>query len=418
MRILDHRWILHRFVWCFAFMALMMAPVLTTAQSSNTFIAGGVLQCSPSQIILAQSEVILPVTSSLISEGTTIFQYDLSGIDRKQLPDILVRYLTGGASDINADLFNWKSSTWVQLSNASGGITVPTWHVHTLAFEGFAPDDFIDEKNELLYRVRSHIMGVPEIRGIQINPAYKWISLRGVGSGSINGLTQGLGNFWVCIGTSIWSISPGNMFTEFPDRGQFRTLAFDGESFWGIRYQKNGATWLEKEDINWTASGQFSIVTATTSAGGLTYADGKLWLSQYSAEYGETECYLYGIAPDESVLEGKAVVTDQYPFDGVSRGLTYDGKHLLMAMTDTIANSSSYLQVWSIETGALIRTYSIPVPFIMDVAFDGEALWVLHQGWSELTVHSGPISQYHTGYAISRFELEMESGVDLNHLYR
>jgi len=196
-----------------------------------------------------------------------------------------------------------------------------------------------------------------------------------------DGLTYDGQSLWVSSNASneLYKVSLSGAILEelaAPSRYPFG-LAFDGQNLW----LADGTDRIFELTPDGDILCEFSV--PTDYPGGLAWGDDKLWLTEYGGSQS-----LFGIEPDASCNTGVAVITDELQTPGGnSYGITWDGTHLLVASD----------KLYKVTTaGYLAEVYNLPVVSVKDIAWDGEAVWLLNQG---------PINVWGCDPVISRFRL-------------
>jgi len=264
--------------------------------------------------------------------------------------------------------------------------TIPVEQGHLLSARGLQPRDHLNEGLEM--RVRGSYWSGPKVRALKINPDYFIVPLMLGNVYSFNGLAYDRESLWVSSNFSdrIYNLSlEGKIIKEFEaPAGYPFGLAFDGQDLW----LADGSDRIFKMDQEGDVLCQFTVPTGCPY--GLTWERNRLWLSENGCLH-----RLFGIGPLLSCLSRAAVISDTFTTaEEGSKGLAWDGEYLLAVIKNPYSEAH---KLYKIKTsGEVIQSYDIPVKFPEDIAWDGEAVWLLNYGPKDL-INRDPV--------ITRFKL-------------
>ncbi|TET26648.1 MAG: hypothetical protein E3J76_00095 [Candidatus Aminicenantes bacterium] len=347
------------------------------------------------QTIYIDEPIVLEVSAFLSAsvnwQGDFVF--DFNGVILVQTDaynDFELTYWTSSSCDEDVWVYNFRKRRWDQIGFSPGpGImcfTVITEQGHLFSARGLEAKDYLEEDLEM--RVKGSVSG-PKVRALKINPDYFIVPIRLENVRSFNGLVHDGESLWISSNSSdrIYNLSlEGKIIKEFEALAGYPFgLAFDGQDLW----LADGSDRIFKMDQEGDVLCQFTV--PTDYPGGLTWENDKLWLSEYEHMYGISQ--LFGIDPYASCSAGFAVITDTFDTpEGGSTGLAWDGEYLLVVIKNPYSEAH---KLYKIKTsGEVIQSYDIPVKFPKDIAWDGEAVWLLNYGPKDLINHDPVITRF------------------------
>jgi hypothetical protein len=151
-------------------------------------------------------------------------------------------------------------------------------------------------------------------------------------------------------------------------------------------------TMYDSEPVKFTlCDSSFSVLGEFTLPGfidrvypGMTWAAGRLWVvDRYVSK-------ILGIDPDSSLLSGSAVIRDTIASSQnlyFTRGLAWSGKQLC------VASESGRLLRFNLD-GDTVASLALPTR-VEAMAWDGEAMWIMHQGAGEATTNATLLSRFY-----------------------
>jgi hypothetical protein len=339
-------------------------------------------------IVLERSE---PATLSRI-EGDD-YVIDMSGVPliaNGAYNDILISYSTITSCDEDVYILNAETREWEQIGYAiepGSGIgcrQMAAEHFHLLSSKGISPKHCLDADNEI--RLRGYVLAYtnqpnPKAEALRVNPDYLSVPLPARYFWRFDGLAYEDGSLWTSTDwfDKIYELAPsGEILREFsPPSEDAYGMASDGANLWLA--DRGGAVFKITRDGEVLCSFNVPVQSAT----GLAWGNGKLWLGDYGRVTPHRDSKIYGIAAEASCNSGAAIFTDELEIPGGRAiGLAWDGSHILVA-------SDSLYKV--AESGAVAAAYAFPVNSVTDIAWDGEAVWILNTGPSDLRV-MGPVA--------------------------
>lgn len=346
------------------------------------------------QIVLETSEL----AEGVVGPEETVF--DLSHIQMVQdgtFNDLEISYWTGSSCDEDAWVYDYHSRSWRQIGfdNAPdvGCWTTPAEHFHILSAAGIDARHVLDRDNRVRLRVSSAFRpvaqagessggeGNPTVRALRIHADYHALSLVGSEPRHCYGLAFDGETLWVS------------------ERGKLLRLSVRGEVLdrqcapgdWPVGLAFNGSSLLvaDKENTLSTVTldgyGFGGWPLPTGGAGGLTYSPHRVWVGE---RFGPN-LRIYGmedtISVDPDGHSFRAVPDTLAAPGGPCRGLAWDGYHLL------VASDSLYTIAVS---GEVLSAYALPVAEVQDIAWDGEALWLVNRGPTDLQSRDQVVTRF------------------------
>lgn len=305
--------------------------------------------------------------------------------------DFELTYWTSSSSDADVWVYNFKKRRWDQIgfSPPPDTIHVPVFveQGHLFSAQGLQAKEYLDEGREM--RVSGLVSG-PKVRALRINPDYFIVPLIAENVYGFNGLVHDGESLWISSNFTdrIYNLSlDGKLLKEFEaPAGYPFGLAFDGQDLW----LADGSDRIFKMDQEGDVLCQFTV--PTDYPGGLTWENDKLWLSEHEHMSGISQ--LFGIDPSASCSAGFAVITDTFDTpEGGGKGLAWDGEYLLVVVKNDLYPEAH--ELYKIKTsGEVIQSYDIPVKSPHDIAWDGEAVWMLNYGPKDLIGHDPVITRF------------------------
>jgi hypothetical protein len=284
--------------------------------------------------------------------------------------DFELTYYDGSSCEGNAWVFNHSTQAWDRFASLflpPGAECRPSWTKRTrlLSSRGLSAWDYLDESGRM--RIRP---GVPDAgcstRSLKTAGDYLVVPLLYDESVTCRAIAYANGSLWAASEAfhDLCEISlSGELMKRVETFSYNRGLAFDGENLWYAD--------LHGHVSKMTQEGEHlcEFCVPRTYPGGMAWVGGRLW---YAEPATSNVSLLFEIDVDASCASGSAVVTDtvQVPI-GNCRGLAWDGGHLL------VAGKRLYKVTLS---GNVVGSHPFPVRNVMDIAWDGEALWVLNDG--------------------------------------
>jgi len=318
-----------------------------------------------------------------IREEDQEFTFDLSDdplMRNGRFDDLLLSYWTPSSCDHDVWIYNFVKKKWEQI------IFVPdhqicfqlfSEQVHLLSARGIDARSVVSHNNQV--RIRGKMLS-PELRAVDMNDDFYAIPILPVETQYLSGIAFDGTWLWGASGypRGIYRISlTGMMLRWFTAPSQYpRGMAYDGRYLWLVSrtFDIVGKPYhIIKMSLEGEYLGYFSV--PLEEPWGLTWGEDKLWLTENSW----SNSRIFGIEPDVSIISRKAVVTDtlQAPGDGYGySGLAWNGSQLLAVREDTLFILTT--------SGDIQRKYSLPVGRISDMAWDGEAVWMLSSGLRDL----------------------------------
>lgn len=323
-------------------------------------------------------------------QGDSVF--DFSGtmlVQTDDYNDFELTYWTSSSCDEDVWVYNSRKQKWDQIGFSPGPgimcLTVITEQGHLFSARGLQARDYLDKDLEM--RVKGSVSR-PKVRALKINPDYFIVPIMLGNVYSFNGLAYDGESLWVCSNFSdrIYNLAlKGRILKEFEAPSEYPFgLAFDGQNLW----LADGSDRIFKMDQEGDVLCQFTVPTICPY--GLTWERNRLWLSEHGCLFFHR---LFGIDPLASCLSGFAVITDTFdtPEEG-SKGLAWEGEYLFGVIKNPYSEAH---KLYKIKTsGEVIQSYDIPVKFPEDIAWDGEAVWMLNYGPRDLINHDPVITRF------------------------
>jgi hypothetical protein len=332
-------------------------------------------------MVLALSDMIAP--SGI--EGT-VFIFDVSGDSLVQAgrANDLDLFYAGIPSCAEEDvwIFNKVTRGWDQIAfegpkpPGCTGLTVPQHHL--LSAQGFDIGDYIDAGNRV--RVKGEIQYI-RIRTVHMNPDHHTIPLPEEGALSFSGLSYNHPNLFLYSNAtqSIYRMTRSGRSRGVIDAPALcqPMLACDAAGIWMV-----GSCGRSREIVHVSYSGRllcsFAYPYPYNSPVGIESGGESLWLRiQDWSVLSQRDIPLLEIQPGLSCVPRDAAVLDTVQVDPCyGNGIAWDGTHFLL-------NTACGLYRIG-RDGAVDALYQLPVYNVSDIAWDGEAVWVLHRGPKEL----------------------------------
>lgn len=309
--------------------------------------------------------------------------------------DFELTYWTSDSCDRDVWVSNFRYQDWDQIGYFPGPyvgcLMVITQQMNLFSLKGFHAKEYLNSRRQMKVRMKDSFS--PEVRALKINPDYFALPLLlrdETGFAYFTGLTHDGESLWLSSNSTdtIYKVSlNGTILKEFVSPAENpQGLAFDGQNLWLV--DRNG--YIFKMTRNGNVLCQFTVPILYPV--GLTWEGNKLWLT----EYGCLTCdRIFLIDPDASCNAGSAIITDtfQTPDGGSPPGIAWNGTHLLVVSQSY--SETDYLYKITKE-GEVVQAYILPVRFPRDIAWDGEAIWVLNLG---------PKDFWSRNWIITRFKL-------------
>jgi len=327
------------------------------------------------------------VDGFLLDEEIIFNLRDVPMVKNGTVNDLEISYSAGSNCDRDTWIYNYDSESWEQIGfrNAPevGCFGSPHDKNHLLSAAGIRARDVLGRDDRVKLRWHSPPSqaipqqeslgdtGNPTARALRINPDHFSVSLVGPEPRHCYGLTFDGEALWVSERRRLLGLSTGGEVV-----GQHCAPAG-----WPVGLAFNGRILLLADAHN-----DLSLVTLdgyhvggwplpTEYAGGLTYSPHRVWFGE---KHG-SESRIFGMVDTVRVGPGGTAyseVPDTLDAPGGScHGLACDGDHLL------VASDSLYVLAFD---GEIVASYGLPVKEAEDIAWDGEAVWVINRGPKEL----------------------------------
>jgi hypothetical protein len=215
------------------------------------------------------------------------------------------------------------------------------------------------------------LRGEATVRVLRINPDYHTVSMAGREPSNHYGLTYDGDNLWVSEAWKLMKITgTGEILASISTTWTVPAgVGFDGTFFWlnDIHQGRLTKVTLGGEELGgWSIPGDYY--------GGVTCGGGRVWVGEERGPYSR----IFGIDPDIRWSHERLVMTDTLQTPGLDcSGLAWDGTNLIVACED------DSLYVIGVD-GETVAAYELPVKYSRDIAWDGESVWILNRGPSEL----------------------------------
>lgn len=292
---------------------------------------------------------------------------DLPLVQSQAFNDLEIAYTTSSSCDEDMWVHNPFLDYWHMVGRAPDPSTycacVISTQRHALSAKGIDVTPVLDDQNHVRFRGDG---SSPEIRVLRLNANYFAVPVTKNGDQYYDGLAYADHSFWLSSNwfDMIYRVSlSGSILTAFPSPEPYPFgLAFDGSYVW----LADGTDRIFKLSPHGYVLGSFSV--PTDFPGGLAWGNSKLWLLEYEG----TDPEIFCIDPDGSCAVGEAVIIStlaspcQYCW-----GLAWNGDNLLVG--------GEILYEVSLG-GEILQEHDLPVIGVKDIAWDGEAVWLLNQG--------------------------------------
>lgn len=333
-------------------------------------------------IILEVSE---PVSPPEATEGHYIDMGEDPVVKSGDFNDFLVSYYTPDSCDRNVWIYNYRESEWKQIGffrEHQICYMAFTQQDHLLSARGIdaseclSDDDFLTLKGEgILSR---------QVTAVRRNERYYALPLPA--ASDFSGLAYGEGSLWACTSdpTLINRVSPTGVMRELAlAPGKYASaLAYNGANLWLIHSTGQVLQTTTDGELLCALSppvGDVGFGDFFPSGHGIEVANERLWLAGYQAGYQDDHVFISEANPEVSCSKAELLVTESfdipmtsYPHGISSRGLAWDGSCLLVA-SDSV--------LYKVTTGGtVVDEYPMPVKYVRDMAWDGEAVWMLCDG--------------------------------------
>lgn len=220
---------------------------------------------------------------------------------------------------------------------------------------------------------------MPELRVLRINPKYHAIPVISSERRACTGVAFDGKSLWVSSFTTdkLYEFSTyGNLRREVEVSTDYIfDLTFDGKNLWFLGGGDRLGNITREGDVLCSFSGP------SYGLRGLAWAGDMLWLSRNL--YGSRLVFV--IDPGGSCNGGTAAIADTLYASSDLYGLAWDGTHVL-GVDDHVYKLSS--------NGEVLKTYDLPVRDVLDMTWDGEAVWMLSYGPKGLVSEDQVVSRF------------------------
>ena len=367
-------------------------------------------------ILLEESASVSPIHTAS-DESFFQFTFDFSEtplVLSGSYDDLVVRYVTSHTGDSDVWVLNTQTNAWDQVGFGSAGFLVERSHGHSVLMTGLTPQSYLDDDYLLNVRMKWNLS--PSASASRINPKYRFIPLsvpdeygRPIG---FRGLTFDGDSLLASTDEGVvYTISPSTGSATITSVTNARgALAYDGERLWTVSSHRSGTRAFRAFNSEGIVLCEFPFLHITHRTGGLAFAQGSLWMSEYW-EGGEVGS-VYQIDPIASCVNHDPVVTGETglsPED--SRGMTWDGERLLISVRDKIYTMTPNGEV-------LDSSFTLPINEpVKDLAWDGEGVWVIHRGLKELRNEDQVLSRFILPPGQLKADIDRSRRVDSKDLY-